>query len=129
MFKKLLSFVLVGLVMQVGFTQSVAANPNPEKEAQLAERVKAGIARLGVGEGARVQVKLRDKRKLKGYVSEANAESFTVVDAKTGAATQVAYPQVKTVKGNNLSEGEKALIFLGVVAAAIIVSVVVFAGN
>lgn len=128
MFKKLLSFVLVGLLMQVGFSQPVAASTKPEKEAQFVEKVKAGIAKLGTGADARVEVKLRDKRKLKGYVSAASAESFTVVDAKTGAATEVAYPQVQGVKGNNLSEGARIAIVVGVVAVAII-SAVVFAGN
>ena len=35
----------------------------------------------GTGPQARVELKLRDKPKLKGYISEAGAESFTVVGA------------------------------------------------
>lgn len=114
MCRKLLSLVLVGLLVQVCFVQPAAASGGKaEKEAQFAEKVRAGIAKLGVGEEARVEVKLRDKTKLKGYVGEANAESFTVVDAKTGATTRVAYPQVKGVKGNNLSEGVKVVVIIG----------------
>lgn len=129
MSQKLLSFVLVGLLAQVGFVQPVAASTKAEKEAQFVEKVKAGINTLGTGPEARVEVRLRDKRKLKGYVSEAAEDHFTVVDAKTGVATAVPYPQVKVVKGNNLSEGAKAAIFLGIVAAAIIGSVIIFAGK
>ncbi len=128
MFKKLLSFVLLGLLVLGGFSQPVAASTNPEKEAQFVEKVRAGIAKLGTGTEARVEVKLRDKRKLKGYIGEAGADSFTVIDAKTGVATAVPYPQVKGVKGNNLSEGARIAIVVGLVAVAII-SVVVFAGN
>ena len=104
MFKKLLSLVLVGLLMHAGFAQSVAAGTNPEKEAKFAEKVKAGIAKLGTGTEARVVVKLKNKTKLKGYVSEAGADSFTVIDEKTGAATEVPYSNAKQVKGNNLSK-------------------------
>jgi hypothetical protein len=125
MFRKLLSLVLVGLLAQLCFIQPAAAasGGKAEKEAQFVNRVREGIAKLGVGEEARVEVKLRDKTKLKGYVGEAGAESFTVVDAKTGAATRVAYPQVKGVKGNNLSEGAKVAIGLGALIILVVVLV------
>ena len=45
-------------------------------------------------------------------------ERFTVTD-KTGAATSVAYPQVKSVQGNNLSTGAKIAIGVGIAAALI----------
>ncbi len=128
MFKKTITFALAVLLMQMAYAQPAAAATKAEKEAQFIEKVKAGITKLGTGTDARVEVKLRDRGKLKGYISEANAESFTVVDAETGAATQVAYPQVKGVKGNNLSEGARIAIVAGLVAVAII-SVAVFAGN
>jgi hypothetical protein len=35
-------------------------------------------------------------------------------------ATQVAYPQVKSVKGNNLSTGAKIAIGVGIAAAVIV---------
>jgi hypothetical protein len=62
-----------------------------------------------------VEVKLRDNTKLKGYVSEARQDCFILVDAKTGVATQVAYPNVKQIKGNNLSEGAKIAIGVAVI--------------
>ena len=128
MFKKLLSLMLAVLLMQVGLAQSVAASTNPEKEAKFAEKVKAGIAKLGTGTEARVEVKLKNKTKLKGYVSEAGANSFTVVDEKTGAATEVPYSNAKQVKGNNLSKGVKIAIVLGIVAVAFVVALI-FIGN
>lgn len=117
MFKKLLSLMLAILIMNVGLAQTVNANTNAEKEAKFAEKVKAGIAKLGTGTEARVEVKLKDKTKLKGYVSEANADSFTVIDEKTGAATEVAYSNAKQVKGNNLSKGVTlTLVLVGIFA-------------
>ena len=124
MLKKILSFVLVILLANAVGVSSAYASSKEEKEARFTERVREGIRKLGTGTEARVEIKLRDKRKLKGYISEAGADSFTVVDAKTGAATPVAYPQVKQVKGNNLSEGVKIAIALGAIAAVIIVAVI-----
>ncbi|HJR05920.1 MAG TPA: hypothetical protein VJ842_01385 [Pyrinomonadaceae bacterium] len=80
------------------------------KEAKLAAQVKTGIAKIGTGTDARVEVKLRDKTKLKGYVGGADEAGFLVVNDKTGVATQIAYPKVKQLKGQNFSTGEKILI-------------------
>jgi preprotein translocase subunit SecF len=125
MLKKILSLALAGFLMAAASARPVAAVPltKAEKEAQFVEKVRAGIARLGTGTEARVEVKLRDKTKLKGYVGEATAEQFTVVDAKTGAATAVAYPQVQQVKGNNLSQGAKIAIGVGVILIPILIAV------
>jgi hypothetical protein len=106
MFKKLITFALVILLVQVTCASTaVVASTRAEKEAQLADKIKTGIARLGTGKQALVKVKLRDGTRLAGYISEANENSFVIVDAKTGNSTTVAYPNVTQVKGNNLSSG------------------------
>lgn len=129
MFKKILSLVLVVLLLNViGVNSAYAGDSKEEKAARFTERVRAGISKLGTGTEARIEVKLRNKTKLKGYVSEATAENFTVIDAN-GVATEVAYPQVKQVKGNNLSEGVTIAIVVGILAVAIILAATVFAGN
>ena len=83
--------------------------------------MKKGISKLGTGAEARIEVKLRDKTKLKGYVGEAGEDSFVVVDEKTGAASTVTYSQVKQVKGNNLSQGAEIAIGVGVILLPIVV--------
>lgn len=123
MLKKILSLALAGAFMAAASAQPASALTKAEKQAQFAEKVKAGIAQLGTGTEARVEVKLRDRTKLKGYVGEAGAEQFTVVDAKTGAATAVPYPQVQQVKGNNLSQGAKIAIGVGVILIPILIAV------
>jgi hypothetical protein len=87
-----------------------------------AEQARAGVAKAGVGQKARVEVRLRDNTKLKGYVSEAGADSFTLNDAKTGAARSIAYADVAQVRrqGGGLSTGTKAIIWGGVAAGAAI---------
>jgi hypothetical protein len=70
-------------------------------------KIKAAIAKLGVGEQARVTIKRHDKTKLSGYVHEAGNESFTLADLQTGAKTTIPYTDIKEVRGKNLSTGAK----------------------
>ena len=123
MFKKVLCLVLVGFVLGVAGVAPAYAGSKEEKEARFAEKVKEGISKLGTGPEARVEVKLRDKTKLKGYVSEAGKDSFVVVDEKTGAASTVPYPQVKQVKGNNLSTLAEIALGIGVIILPIVLVV------
>jgi hypothetical protein len=111
---RIMSTLLVVLLTSIACPSRALAGDKPEKEAQFAQKVKSEIARLGTGPDARVEVKLRDKTKLKGYISELGNESFAVVEDRAGSATTVTYPQVKQVKGNNLSTGAKILIGVGI---------------
>lgn len=93
-----------------------------EQEARQAAKVKASVAKRGVGEKARIKVKLRDRTEVKGYVSQAGDDSFIIKDAKTGGATTIAYRDVAEVKGKGLSKGAKIAIYIGTgVGIAIVV--------
>lgn len=120
MFKKQLSLALVvALVVTLAEGGGVASaqSQTSETEAQRAEQVRTEIAKLGTGPDARIKLKLQDNSKVEGYVSEAGADSFVVVNPKNGVATTVAYPQVGTAKGNNLSQGAKIAITIGISVA------------
>ncbi len=93
-----LPFILIGLILNLAFYSTARANPNLEKEAKFALKVKTAITKLGVGRDARIEVKLRDKTKVKGYVDEARENSFVVVDEKTNTSTEIPYSQAKQVK-------------------------------
>ena len=126
--QKVLKLIVVGLLVNLVCVAPVAASSQAEKEARFTEKVKAGIAKLGVGPEARVEVKLRDKTKLKGYISEISDDYFVVRDPRAGTATPVAYSQVKQIKGNNLSTG--AAIAIGVaIAFGILLLIGLIAGN
>jgi hypothetical protein len=121
MLKKVLSLVIAGFLLYVSGVTPAYAGSKEENATRFAEKVKAGISKLGTGPEARVEVKLRDKRKLKGYLSEAREDSFDVVDEKTRATSTVTYSQVQQVKGNNLSTAAKIAIGVGVILLPIIV--------
>lgn len=128
--KKVLAFsIICAVYLTAAFPASVSAKSATEKQTRFTQKVKAGIAGLGVGPEARVEVKLVDKTKLSGYISEASEDSFVITDASLGTKTVVAYPDVTQVKGNNLSTGKKFAIAAVIVGALAIIYFAVFAGK
>lgn len=120
MFKKVLTIMLSVLLFEMVCVQSAAASTKAEKQARLTEKVKANVSKLGVGQEARIEVKLQDQSRLTGYVSEIKDDSFTITNKTTGVATPVAYSNVAGVKGHNLSTGAKIGIGVAVGLLAMI---------
>ena len=96
--------------------QTASANSKPYKDARFDQKIKAAIEKLGTGQSSQINIKLRDKTSLTGYVSEIGDTSFVVTDLKSAEATTVAYPEVVQVKGNNLSTRTKIIIAAAVIA-------------
>lgn len=127
MTKKFTSLMLIGLLLNLAFYSSAKAN-NSEKEARIALRVKNEIGKLGVGESANIEVNLRDKTKLSGYISKIGKDNFTMIDKRTGSAVQISYSQVKKASGKNHLNGRKILIGLGI-AWLILIGIVMATGD
>ena len=121
MFRKLFTLILIATVINLAGARLAYADSKEEKQARFAEKIKANVLKLGTGESTRVKIKLVDKGKLEGYISDAGTETFIVTDRKTGAAATVAYAQVKSIQGNNLSTGAKIAIGVGIAAAIIFI--------
>jgi hypothetical protein len=98
--RKYLVVALVALLLQSFAGLSVAAQTQAQQDAQLLEGVKVKVARLGVGEQARVTVRLKDGTKLKGYISQAKDSEFVVRDRQTDAPSVVPYGDVARVESN-----------------------------
>ena len=128
MFKRFIASLLTTLLI-VPITQpSMMAAPLPfdaKEDARLLEKVKAGIAKLGVGRESRVEVKLKNKTKLAGYISGIEDESFTLTNLQTGQATTLPYPDIAQVKGHNLTTKTKVIIAASIIAGVIIVLYIV----
>ena len=96
MSKKLFSLALVMLLCHAGdalLIRNVRAG-----QGGTVEEVKASVAKRGTGRKAKVTVKLKDRTKLKGYISSASSDSFTLSDSETGQARTLAYSDVAEVK-------------------------------
>ncbi len=118
--KKLLMMIVACLVVSALGVRPVAASSNSEKEVRFAGKVKQGVEKIGSGSNTRVEIKLRDKTRLKGYVGEISENGFVVTDLKTGASNSVAYADVRQIKGNNLSTRAKIAIGVSIAAGLIV---------
>jgi len=126
MFRRV-SAVVLALTIAIPMVdlRGVSASPVSGREGRMTQKVKDGIAKLGVGPDARVQLKLKDKTKLAGYISAVEPEHFVVTDLTTGQQTTVPYPDVAQVKGNNLTTRTKIIIAASIIAGVIIVLYIV----
>ena len=113
MHKKVLSVPVITLLVGLLCIGSVPARAQTEKDARAAQEVKAKIVKLGVGQKAVVRVTLRDNREIKGWISSAAENDFTVTDSKSGQPTVIAYRDVAHVK--NLRPSKAAIA--GLIAA------------
>ena len=84
MFEKILSLALAVLLIGMITCVPASAQSQAGKNPQEVERVKAKVTKLGTGKQARVEVKLKDNTRLKGYIGEIAEEHFTLVDPKHG---------------------------------------------
>jgi hypothetical protein len=112
MFRPAFAIMLSGIVLVTafGFQPAIAQTGS---DTQAVEKVRARVQKIGVGRNARVEVKLRDNTQLKGYISAAEQDSFTVVDNKTGSTRTVSYADSSSVKKAGSGLSAKTWIILG----------------
>jgi hypothetical protein len=106
------------LVTAFGF-QHVLAQTN---ETQAIEKIRAKVQKIGVGSNARVEVKLSDNTRLKGYISAAEQDSFNVTDSKTGSTRTVSYADASGVKKQGGGLSAKSWIILGAALVGAVVT-------
>jgi len=122
--KKVLSLIIATLLICTTLcAEPSSAGMKAEKQARFTEKVKAGVAKLGIGEDTRVAVKLRNKTRVTGYVSSIGEDSFEVTSLRTGEPIAVAYADVAQVRGQNLTTGQKIAIGVGI---AVVVTIIIF---
>ena len=96
--KKLFALALVISLLNMVYVVPVAAGSDQGKEAKQEAKMKDKVAKLGTGPKVRIEVKLRDKNHLKGYVSDKADDHFVVIDEETGNVTTVKYAEVDKIK-------------------------------
>ena len=113
-----------------GILLTIAATPGPVnaqsapnlvaddgKDEPRAAKVRMDVLKMGVGERARVDVKLRDASKLKGYIGDASEDSFTVVNSNNGSNQRIAYGNVDKDKKTGNGFSTRSWIILGAAVA------------
>ena len=96
---RLVSLVLTAALFQACIVP-VRADQQDEKRAHEVAKVRKKIAERGVGPRATVEVQLRDGTRLLGIIQEAGEEKFTLIEIPTRRPVQIAYSEVKKVRGN-----------------------------
>ena len=94
-----------------------------------AEKIKTNIARRLRDEKTNVIVKLRNGSELKGRITEAAENMFSLKEQNTGARRDISYADVMRVKGRGLSKGAKFGILTGILAGAVIIGALISLKN
>jgi hypothetical protein len=125
MFRKCFSFVLAVVFFCTTSGVAVLAKDKAVGKLSQAEKIRQKVLKRGTGVKARARVKLADGTKLKGYISEAAADDFTLVrtDEQIGAPVKINYRDVAAFKaqGKGMSTTSKVLIGVGVTVGVLVV--------
>lgn len=93
------------------------------------ERIKTDIARRFRDGKTNLTVRLRNGSELKGRLTQAAENMFTLREKKTGAQRDISYADVSRVSGQGLSKGAKFGILTGIVAGAVIIGALISLKN
>jgi hypothetical protein len=97
--KSYLTCLLASLLLLATISQPVAAKQG-DTPATPVEKIKAKVAKLGVGEKAKATVTLKSGTKTKGYIAQSGDDEFVVRDRKTDTPTTIRYVDVAKVESN-----------------------------
>ena len=115
-----LTYLLASVLFVVSISVPVTAQQN-KSEGPTVEKVKAKVAKIGVGEKAKATVYLKDGTKKKGYVGQAGSDDFVIRDRKTDAPTTISYSDVAKVDSNRgHSTARNLAIGIGIGAGALL---------
>jgi hypothetical protein len=110
------------LVTAFGFQHVIAQTAN---DTQATEKMRAKVQKIGVGPRSRIEVKLRDNTQLKGYISAAEQDSFTVTDNSTGSIRTVSYGDASSVKKAGGGSSKSWTILGAAVIGAVVTWIIV----
>jgi len=122
------------LKAQVSAESGTAQTPEQKKAA----KIKAEVAKWGVGEKARVRVKCRDGHKLKGFITRIEENSFELqTDADNldplpakDRLISIAYVDVVKIRGSQTHHAKigvdvgETILFVAIVAALIFLAII-----
>lgn len=122
MFKKFFAVIVSAFVLSAAFGHS-AAFAQTARDARES-KARTFVTKRGTGSDAGVVVRFRNDSKLRGYISETGADSFTVVNPKTNTSTVVSYAEVERVSKPG-GFPTKWVVLGATAAAAVIIGVTV----
>jgi small nuclear ribonucleoprotein (snRNP)-like protein len=112
--KKHLAIALSAILTAISFGLPATASAQSSSET---EKIRARVQTLAVSKDSQVQVKFRDKTKLKGYIVSVDPVSFTLRDSKNTTTHSIAYSEVESVSKAGDGVSTKTWLIIGGVAA------------
>src|SRR6185503_10996114 len=106
---------------RVALAQQQLTNPGVVK-------IKTDVARRLRDEKTNVTVRLRNGSELKGRITKAAENMFTIKE-KAGFQRDISYADVMKVNGKGLSKGAKFGILTGIIAGAVIIGALISMKN
>lgn len=103
-----LSLILIAL--------SMPATAAAQSTAEI-EKIRAKVQTLAASKDSQVEVKFRDRTKLKGYIDSVEPVSFKLRDPKDGTSQSIAYAEVENVSKASNGVSKKTWLIVGGVAA------------
>lgn len=95
---------------------------------QSVVKIKTDVTRRLRDEKTNVTVRLRNGSELKGRITKAADNMFTIKE-KTGSQRDISYADVTKVNGKGLSKGAKFGILTGIIAGAVIIGAIISMKN
>ena len=107
-----LAIALSVIITVLGFGPAVQAQSSAE-----IDKIRAKVQTLSASKDTQVEVKFRDRTKLKGYIEAVEPVTFKLRDSKLGTTQSIAYAEVDSIgkAGNGIST--KTWLIVGGVAA------------
>lgn len=99
----------------LGLPATASAQSNPE-----IEKIRAKVQTLSATKDSQVQIKFRDKTKLKGYIDSVEPVTFTLRDPKDGTKQSVSYSEVESISKASDGVSTKTWLIVGGVAAGVL---------
>ena len=114
MTKKPLAILLSVMIAALSLTFPITASAQSGVEV---EKVRAKIQTLSVDRDKKIEVKLRDNTKYKGYITAVHSDGFTITESKSSASQKFSYSEVAEVKKTGSGMSSKTWLILGGAAA------------
>lgn len=89
------------------------------------EKIRAKLQTLATSKDSQVEVKFRDRTKIKGYIESVGSLSFKLKDPKDGTLQPIAYSEVDSVNKARGGMSTKTWLILGGVAAGAVTTLLI----
>jgi hypothetical protein len=117
--KKNISIMLLAVITALGFLSPLSTHAQTSTDQA---KIRSKVQALGVNPDKKIEVKLRDTTKVKGYITSVNQDNFIVSNTATNTPETIAYSDVVDIKKSGGGLSTKSWLIIGGAAAGAIVT-------